>query len=119
MDDERIVNPVTRLIISILVQFAQMDVENLFSKSKQGKASKAKLGNYLGGTLPTWYTYNNDINTKNKTIILDEEQIKEVKYIFDEYVNKCKTLARICNDLNNLKLDYPFMKHQLSIRIKV
>lgn len=104
LDDERRVNPVTRLIISILAQFAQMDAENLFSKSKQGKASKAKLGNYVGGTLPTGYNYENNTNSKTKKIIIDKKQKKVVEYIFDAYVNKEKSLARICNELNNLKL---------------
>jgi DNA invertase Pin-like site-specific DNA recombinase len=104
LDDERKVNPVTRLIISILAQFAQMDAENLFSKSKQGKASKAKLGNYVGGTLPTGYNYENNTIAKTKKIIVDNKQKKVVEYIFDAYVNKNKTLARICNELNNLKI---------------
>lgn len=80
LDESKNFNPVTRLIISILAQFAQMDAENLFSKSKQGKTSKAKLGNYVGGTLPLGYTYIDNKTDKTKKIITSVRLLNRVLF---------------------------------------
>lgn len=104
LDDRRELNSMLKLMISILSQFAEMDAKNFKSKGIQGKTSKAKLGNYVGGTLPCGYTYINDLINKTKRIVIDENQKKVVEYIFNAYGNEKKTLARICNELNTLKI---------------
>lgn len=118
LDDSKNFNPITRLIISILAQFAQMDAESLFAKLKQGKTSKAKLGIYVGGTLPLGYTYIDNKTDKTKKIIIDIKQKKVVEYVFMAYGKDGKTLARICNELNNLKLINPDFETVMKLKNK-
>lgn len=96
-------NPIVKLIISILSQFAEMDANNLKIKLVQGKTNKTKLNQYVGGTLPFGYTYVNDLENKSKKIIINEVEKKTVEFIFNSFVNENKTLNRIANDLNNFK----------------
>ena len=107
LDDDGNFNPIAKLIISILAQFAEMDAKNFKQKGIQGKESKAKLGNYTGGVIPIGYTYINNLDRKTKKIIIDSERRKVVEYIFNSYVYDNKSLGQITNDLNNLKLINP------------
>jgi DNA invertase Pin-like site-specific DNA recombinase len=94
-------NLTTRLIISNLALFAEMDAKNFKTKGIQGKVSKSKSGSYVGGTLPCGYTYNE--GTKDKKITVDPAKKKVVEYCFDCVANKKMTLNSIANSLNNLK----------------
>lgn len=98
------INSITKLIISILAQFAEMDATNFKEKGKQGKISKAKQGNYVGGQLQLGYKYINNIENKTKKIIIDENRKKVVEYIFNAYANQNKSLGQITKELNNLKI---------------
>lgn len=90
LDDKGELNGSLKILISILAQFSEMDAKNFKTKGIQGKTSKAKLGMYVGGTLPTGYTYVNDVENKTKNIIIDENQRKVVEYIFNAYGNEKK-----------------------------
>lgn len=97
-------NPITKMLVGLLGEFAEQDGKNFISKGKAGKLTKTRAGYYVGGTLPCGYTYINDLAKRTKTIIVDDTQKKVVEYIFNAYGNEKKTLARICNELNNLKV---------------
>jgi len=96
-------NLTSRLIISNLAIFAEMDAKGLKMKGVQGKISKTKQGNYVGGILPIGYTYINDVVAKTKKIVIDSKEKKVVEYIFNAFVNERKSLSKICNGLNSLK----------------
>ncbi len=102
---------VTKLIISILAQFAEMDAKNFREKQKQGKKSKVETGNFTGGVLPVGYDYADD--GKNKKLIIDERQRKVVEYVFNSYVQEDITLSSIANDLNNFKQRDPDFRTKL------
>lgn len=91
----------TTLLINILGQFAEANAKNFKSKGKQGKITKSKQGRYVGGLLPYGYSYQMD--SKNKEIIINEEQKRIVEYMFDCYANQNKSLAQIANEFNNQK----------------
>lgn len=94
-------NLTSRLIISNLALFAEMDAKNFKTKGVQGKISKSRQGSYVGGTLPTAYTYNE--LDKTKKIVIDYSKKKVVEYIFDCIANKKMTLNAVAISLNNLK----------------
>ncbi|MEI7503813.1 MAG: recombinase family protein, partial [Paludibacter sp.] len=103
-------NDTTKLIISVLSIFAEIDANNFKEKGIQGKISKAKQGNYVGGQLQLGYKYINDIDSKTKKIVVDESRKLVVEYIFNAYVNEAKSLGQITNELNNLTLIKPEYK---------
>ena len=108
LDDNGDLNEMTKMMISILSNFGEMDASNFKSKGVQGKISKAKLGNYVGGVLPTGYTYINGEHSKK--IIIDEKQKKIVEYVYDCIGNKKMTLNATAINLNNFKnIDSDFM----------
>jgi len=94
-------NLTSRLIISNLALFAEMDAKSFKTKGIQGKISKSKQGSYVGGTLPTGYTYNE--NDKTKKIVIDPSKKKVVEYVFNCIGNEKMTLNAVAISLNNLK----------------
>ena len=96
-------NSSVKMLLGFLGEMANQDKISIIEKGAYGKVTKVRAGNYVGGTLPTGYTYINDINLKTKKIIIDNNEKIVVEYIFNAYVNEKKTLQRICYDLNNLK----------------
>jgi DNA invertase Pin-like site-specific DNA recombinase len=96
-------NFILNMLLTILSQFAEMDAKNMKDKLIQGKETKVKFGNYVGGVLPLGYTYVNDVEKKTKQIVIDENEKKIVQYIFKSFVEDEKSLRRICIDLNNNK----------------
>ena len=96
-------NPITKMLIGLLGEFAEQDGKNFISKGKAGKLTKSRAGNYVGGVLPIGYNYINDLVGKTKKIIIDTKERKVVDYIFNGFVYERKSLSKICNELNVLK----------------
>lgn len=96
-------NPITKMLIGLLGEFAEQDGKNFISKGKAGKLTKARAGNYVGGILPIGYTYINNIVEKTKKIAIDSKERKVVEYVFYSFVNERKSLSKICNEINILK----------------
>lgn len=101
LDSRGDLNVTTKILISILGNFGEMDAQNFKQKGVAGKVSKAKLGNYVGGTLPAGYTYINEIGSKK--IVIDEKKKKIIEFCFDQIANKKLTLNSVAKKLNNLK----------------
>jgi len=98
-------NPMTSMILSLLGEMAEQDGKAFIEKGIYGKLTKARSGEATGGILPVGYTYlNAGVKNKAKTIVIDENRKKVVEYIFNAYVNENKSLGKITNELNNLKL---------------
>lgn len=97
-------NDTTKLIVSILANFAESDAKQLKTKMKYGKETKARTGTqYIGGVIPCGYTYVNDAANKTKNIIIDEDRKKVVEYIFEQYVNHNKSQNMIAKQLNVMR----------------
>lgn len=107
LDDNGEQNLTSRLIISNLALFAEMDAKSFKSKGMQGKISKSKQNKYVGGTLPTGYTYSEF--DKDKKIVIDPIKKKVVEYVFDCIANRNMTLnatAKLLNNLKNIDKDF-------------
>lgn len=98
-------NPMTSMILSLLGEMAEQDGKQFIEKGIYGKLTKARSGEATGGVLPVGYTYlNAGVKNKAKTIVVDDNRKKVVEYIFNAYANENKSLGKITNELNNLKL---------------
>lgn len=100
LDINKQLNLTTRLIISNLSIFAEMDAKNFKEKGIQGKRTKVTQNQYIGGLLPLGYT---SLEGKDKKIVIDVERKQLVEYIFDSYVRKKISLGKIVQELNSLK----------------
>ena len=107
------VDPMAKMILNILGNFAEQDREQLLSKVSAGKLTSARAGNYTSGTLPTGYTYINARQTNKalpKRIVVDPSKKRVVEYIFNAIGNDKKTCNQVANELNNLKnIDSDFL----------
>lgn len=100
--------PGGRMVVNILVVFAQYERESTQQRIKDNYYERAKRGVFLGGNTPFGYdsTTTKIANKKTSMLIKNEEQSKIVQDIFDMYVNKNMSLIGISHYLNenNIKI---------------
>lgn len=96
------------LMLTILASMAQEESRNISENVKWGKKKKAvdgysQLGysNFLG--------YDKHPTDKLKGFIVNEEQAKVVRYIYNEFL-KGKSVATICKDLTDKGIETPAHK---------
>jgi DNA invertase Pin-like site-specific DNA recombinase len=83
-----------RFVMDIIQRIAQLESEQISERVKIGMTQKAKLGKgYLGFNIPYGYDY------KNGELILNSEEAKIVKIIFQLYLSG-KSIGKIVNHLN-------------------
>lgn len=77
--------------------------------SSNGKYVSCSQGNYIASAPPYGYQKTKVLVGKKEcpTLVVDEEQAKIVRLIYDMYVNKNMGCTRIANYLNNLKIKPP------------
>ena len=85
-----------RLTLNILLSFAQFEREIISERTKDKMGAARKRGQWLGGRPPLGY----DLDKENKRIVINEEEAKLIREIFDLYVkgNSLLQTARIIND---------------------
>ena len=85
-----------RLTLNILLSFAQFEREIISERTKDKMGAARKRGQWLGGRPPLGY----DLDKENKRIIINEEEAKLVREIFNLYIkgNSLLQTARIIND---------------------
>jgi len=85
-----------RLTLNILLSFAQFEREIISERTKDKMGAARKRGQWLGGRPPLGY----DLDKENKRIIINEEEAKLIREIFDLYVkgNSLLQTAKIIND---------------------
>jgi len=103
LNPDKTANPMVKMMLSILGEFAEQDGKNWISRGRVGKLSKTQAGNYVGGVLPIGYNYINNLVGKTKKIIIDSKERKVVEYIFNAFVTERKSLSKIANELNVLQ----------------
>ncbi len=72
--------PMGRAMIGIMAVFAQLEREVIVERVTEAKAEAAKQGRYNGGATPYGYIQ------ENKTLIINEEQARVVRRIYDLYL---------------------------------
>ena len=82
LNDDGTVNHGNELAINIMVTLAKQEMEVKKERFKRGKMQKASLGKWTGGNLSYGYTIN-----ETKHIVINESEAKNVRYIFQSYIN--------------------------------
>lgn len=85
-----------------------MYAKDISKKVRTVKRTKAEKGEFIGAFAP--YGYKKHPNDITK-LVIDEEVVENVKYIFNEYVNG-NGLAYIAHRLNERKIDCPSVYKQ-------
>lgn len=89
------------LMVMILGMIAEMEGENIVVQSAAGMVQRAEEGKFMGGPIPLGYKL--DKNSEHG-LIINTEQSLIINKIFDDYVNKNKSLTQIIDELNSLKV---------------
>lgn len=85
-------------VLGLLMDFAQIEIDVFKSRAASGLKQKIFDGGVSGGLLQP-YGYFKD---ENKKLVIDEDESKIIKYIFEQY-KKGIGMGSIANQLNNNK----------------
>jgi site-specific DNA recombinase len=88
------------LLLVVLSSVAQQEVENISANTKKGIAMKMSRGEMVGFARALGYNY----DAETKTISINEEEAKIVRFIFDEYVkgNGARVIGHKLEDMGAL-----------------
>jgi len=89
-------NATGKLMLNILLSFAQYERENTAEKTRDKMRQRARLGKWHGGWMPYGYNY----NKKRKKLEINQKEAKAVKTIYAQY-NTGQKPAQIANNLNS------------------
>ena len=85
--------PEGALMEGLLEMFAEMYIKDLSEKVKRGMKESVLKGNFIGGSVLFGY------HVENKKVIINEEQSKIVKKIYEDYIGG-KSKKQINEELN-------------------
>lgn len=85
-----------RLTLNILLSFAQFEREIISERTRDKMGAAKRKGRFIGGRPPLGY----DLDTKNHKLVLNPNEAKIVKEVFDLYleVQSLHKVARILNE---------------------
>ena len=83
-----------KLMISILASVSEMERENIRVQTMSGRIEKAREGKWNGGQPPYGYTLQNGI------LVVDEDEAKIIRLIFDKFINGDMSMNQIAKFLN-------------------
>lgn len=85
-----------KLTITVLSAVAESERENILVQTMEGRKQKAREGKWNGGQAPFGY----DLDSKNSTLVVNEEEAEIVRIIYDKFVHTDMGADAICNYLN-------------------
>jgi len=88
-------NAMGKLMLNILLSFAQFERENTAEKTRDKMKARARLGLWHGG----WMPYGYDYNKETKKLIINKKETAAVKKIYSLYLDSKKP-SQIANALN-------------------
>jgi len=74
-------NPMGRLVLNILICFAQFERENIAERIRDKMAASRRRGKWVGGSPPLGY----DIDFTAKKLVINEAEAKTVRWIFQRF----------------------------------
>ncbi len=94
-------SPYGEMIVKILMVFAEFERQSIITRVTQAYQHRSELGFYMGGRRP--YGFNlaeTEIHgIKTKMLCPIEEEIEQVRYIFENYAVSGMSLRRLMDDL--------------------
>ena len=94
LNDDGTINSETELLFSLYAYFASQEHKTKSIRTERGKQFAREKGKFAAGKLSYGYTTDKDNN-----IIVNEEELKIVKYIVDKYINTDATIGSIGREL--------------------
>ncbi|HFI0305815.1 TPA: recombinase family protein [Streptococcus suis] len=94
-----------KLVITILSAVAEMERENILSQTMAGRKQKAREGEWNGGFAPMGYSL------VNGALIINEEEAKSIRLIFDLYANTDMGSNKVAQFLVNLGITKPIRQN--------
>ena len=85
-----------KLTITVLSAVAEIERENILVQTMEGRKQKAREGKWNGGQAPFGY----DLDSKNSTLVVNEEEAEIVRIIYDKFVHTDMGADAIWNYLN-------------------
>lgn len=85
-----------KLTITVLSAVAEIERENILVQTMEGRRQKAREGKWNGGQAPFGYW----LDSKNSTLIVNPEEAKIVRIIFDKFIYTDMGADSISNYLN-------------------
>ena len=85
-----------RLTLNVLLSFAQFEREIISERTKDKMGAARRKGKWTGGRPPLGY----DLDRENKRIVVNEEEAKLVRDIFDLYI-KDRSLLQVAKTIND------------------
>lgn len=91
-----------KLIISIMASVSEIEHDNIIMQTYSGKLQSVREGNHgSGAQSPFGYKSVYDPSIKKNKLVIDEEEAKIVRIIYDKYVNTNMGFESISNYLAN------------------
>ena len=94
-----------KLVITILSAVAEMERENILSQTMEGRKQKAREGKWNGGFAPIGYSLDNG------ELVVNEEEAKAVRMIFDLYANSDMGANGVSKYLVSLGINKPIRQN--------
>lgn len=98
--------------IRFMFFFAREEYEMIKSRLKNGKRNKAKTGKWVNGSVPFGYDY----SSKEKILVVNQDEALVVKYIFGLYLKEGYGLKKISTHFHRTGILSPEGKARWSIR---
>ncbi len=87
-------NPMGRLILNILICFAQFERENIAERIRDKMGASRRRGKWVGGVPPLGY----DVDYTAKKLVVNEAEAETVRRIFTRF-SQCRSPAIIADEL--------------------
>lgn len=87
-------NPMGRLILNILICFAQFERENIAERIRDKMAASRRRGKWVGGSPPLGY----DIDFAAKKLVVNEKEAETVRWIFTRFL-QLRSGCAVANEL--------------------
>ena len=91
-----------RLITSILAAVAEMELDNIHEQTFLGRQQKAREGRWNGGFAPYGYRISDGVSNEPDILVIEEEEAKIVRMIYDYYTNEKMGVAGIVTECDRL-----------------
>jgi site-specific DNA recombinase len=85
-----------KLMLNILLSFAQFERENTSEKTRDKMKQRARLGKWHGG----WFPFGYDYNKETKKLVINKKETQAVRKIFEQFIEGRKP-SEIANLLNS------------------
>lgn len=99
--------PIGKLTFQIFWALAEFERETIKTRTKEGKMTSARLGNYVLNNTPYGYKKEDAEKRRNRSLIIIDEEAVWVKRIFKEFIDgvSLTQIAKILNESKVLKSD--------------